>query len=95
MKKSDMNNQTTYLLCPNKLCTLFFDNTHMVICEENCPHQEELRKLILCQACKEIIILSGAHNSLYRVDHNCANGKKACNFQRMSGFYRLIHKFPD
>lgn len=94
MKKSEMDCETTYLLCPDKSCRLFFDKTQAIPCERMCPRQEQLRKIILCGGCQETIILPGAHSTISRVDHNCPTGCRAGNFQRMSGKYRLMYEMP-
>ena len=84
----------TYLLCPDKTCELFSQPTIPIPCESNCPCQDRLIRIIICQSCKQIIELAGDHSALCRVDHHCASGKIASNFQRLNGYYIRIFKKP-
>jgi hypothetical protein len=93
IKKSDTNDETTYILCPDPECELFFDVTRNIPCESDCPHIEKQIKIIKCH-CGELVELPGDHHMFRRVEHNCANGNTAWMFQRMSGKYRLIYERP-
>lgn len=94
MKRSEMRDDTTYILCPDKSCKLFFEPDCTIPCESECPKESEMKKLVLC-SCGEIVVLDGDHFSVLRVDHNCANGNTASNFCRMSGKYHLIYEVPE
>ncbi len=95
-KKSELENDVTYLLCPDRTCRLFYDTTRTIPCERNCPKQKELTKIIKCQACGELIELPGDHGLALRIDHKCDPQREgvAPNF-RMSGNYHLIYKRPE
>jgi len=95
LKKSDLKTDTTYLLCPDKSCELFLDPTRRCPCEEECPHQDELIKIIACINCNEPVELPGDHFAFARVDHLCPNGDTACNFQRMRGKYHRLFERPE
>jgi len=95
MGKIELRNDTTYLLCPDKNCKLFWDTSRRIPCESDCPMQNRLIKIIICKKCCEVIELPGNHSGLCRVDHNCPDGGGCMNInQRMSGKYELIYKKP-
>ena len=94
MKISEMDDDTTYLLCPDKKCKLFWDETQRMPCEDNCPRQDKLIKMIICRGCHGLIELPGNHHMICRVDHNCPDGRRVSNFHRMSGKYNLLYKKP-
>lgn len=95
MKRAKMEDDVTYLLCPDKTCKLFWDiNSRHVPCESRCPHQDKLIKMIICRRCHEIIELSGDHFSWCRIDHKCPDGGGCMNFEGMSGKYQLLYKKP-
>jgi hypothetical protein len=93
IKKAQMDDETTYFLCPDPKCDLFSDPVKFY-CESECPRIDELIKIIQCTNCKEPIELPGNHRSFQRVDHNCADGGRPSMFQRMSGKYRRIYERP-
>lgn len=93
IKKSDMNTETTYLLCPDRSCKLFFDPSKMW-CERDCPQEDDLVKIVQCHNCKEPIELEGNHHYFAHVTHECPDGRHPLMFQRMSGKYRLIYEKP-
>ena len=83
----------TILLCPDRNCTLFTKPNVLCPCERNCPHQEKLKKIVMC-GCGELVVLSGNHSCLCRVDHNCNDGMTRCTFVRMNGKYRRVFEMP-
>ena len=85
MKKTEMRTDTTYLLCPERRCVLFWDTNSPIPCESRCPFQDKLVKMIVCTGCHELIELPGNHNHLCRVDHDCLDGARISNFQRIGG----------
>ena len=93
IKKSDMNTETTYLLCPDRSCKLFFD-TNKEWCEQECPQKDDLVKIIQCHNCEEPIELPGDHHYIENVTHECSDGRHPLMFQRMSGRYCLIYEKP-
>jgi hypothetical protein len=86
IKKSEMNAETTYILCPDTECQLFFDTSRPLQCEDKCPRKDETKKIVKCFSCGELVELSGDHSWMRRVDCTCG----AQNFQRMSGKYYFI-----
>lgn len=94
IQKEDMNTDTTYLLCPDPTCKLFWDTSRFTPCESECPMQDKLIKMIRCR-CGEVIELPGDHSMLRRVDHEHGDGSRASNFQRMSGKYRIMYERPE
>ena len=93
IKKSKMEPGTTYLLCPDKSCDKFNRETGMIPCEYECPHQDELRKMILCPVCEDLIDLPGNHDPMQRIDHTCSNGKRP--FVIRSGPHEIIYEMPE
>jgi len=95
LKKSEMKIHVTYILCPDKTCQLFFDDTRRIPCENECPKQDTMKKIIICQNCQAMIELPGDYHMARRVDHKCPGSiGYAWNF-RMSGKYYLLHKKPE
>lgn len=94
IRKEDMNTDTTYLLCPDPTCKLFWDTNQFLPCEDRCPMQDQLIKMIRCQ-CGEVIELPGDHSMFRRVDHEHEDGSRASNFQRISGEYRIMYERPE
>src|SRR3989344_5213070 len=93
IQKSEMDTNTTYLLCPDRSCRLFFDPDREW-CETACPRKDVLVKIIQCVNCSEPIELSGDHHRYSSVTHECADGRHPLMFQRMSGRYCLIYERP-
>jgi hypothetical protein len=89
----DVKSDTTYLLCPDKTCTLFTKPTPIIPCEHGCPHQDKLIKIVKCP-CGELVELYGYHSQMQRVDHCCKNGNMGSTFARMSGKYERIFERP-
>jgi hypothetical protein len=86
IKQSEMDADTTYILCPDSECQLFFDTTRSLPCETDCPRKEDMKKIVKCFSCGELIELDGDHFGFRRVNCKCG----AWNFQRMSSKYQLI-----
>ena len=89
-KKSDMKEDITYILCPDPSCQLFFKPDCNIPCENNCPKQGEMKKIVFCR-CGRVIVLNGHHCWMQRVDCNDCG---ASLFFRMSGKYQLIYERP-
>lgn len=95
IKKSEVNRETTYILCPNPECQLFFKPNCTIPCEFQCPYESEMRKIVKCGGCDEIIVLDGDSSPMKRVDHDCRDGVTASTFARGSAKYQLIYKMPE
>ncbi|OGJ55049.1 hypothetical protein A3D11_02360 [Candidatus Peribacteria bacterium RIFCSPHIGHO2_02_FULL_49_16] len=92
--KEDMNTKTTYLLCPDHSCKLFFDAERFTPpCENHCPKEKELVKIIKC-LCGKLIDLPGDHSAFRRA----ACSDPTCGIrnlrQRCSGIYHLLYDRP-
>lgn len=72
MKKEKLSTEVTYIKCPDKDCQLWYDNK--IRCEYDCPQRNELKKLIKCWLCGEIIKLPINHSTMCRLEHQCFNG---------------------
>ena len=94
MKKSEMEEGATYLLCPDKKCRLFLDSSRRIPCEQACPRRDKLIKMLICHNCGNIIELPGDHNALCHISHACPDGRHALNF-RLNGRYYLLYKKPE
>jgi hypothetical protein len=92
-KKSEIQKDVTYLLCPDSSCKLFYEEGRTIPCEDKCPKEKDLVKIIKC-VCGELVELPGDYSVLRSVDHSCANGEIAGNF-RMTGSYVRIYKRPE
>lgn len=96
LKKSDLRNHITYLLCPDDSCKRFFDPNDKRACEYECPKQNDLVKIVVCRVCHDVIELPGSHNPFYPIDnkyHTCKDGKSPFGF-RPHNEYKLIYKRP-
>ena len=94
INKSDMEENVTYLLCPDKSGKLFWEEDKGIPCESECPHQDELVKIIRCHSCYEPIKLPGNHPQWENVLHIHEDGTRATSFARMSGKYALLYERP-
>jgi len=93
IRRSDMDTDTTYLLCPDSGCKGF--SASRFPCEDHCPKVKDLVKIIRCIGCGGVIELSGSHNGWARVDHHCPSDRVCMNLsQRMSGKYRRLYQRP-
>ena len=92
--KSDMDSNVNYVLCPDKDCKLFFASTKYMICEHECPKQDEKIIIVKCSFCDKLIELPGETSTLVTVSHSCKNGNTPTSFVRMSGKYQLIYEPP-
>ena len=95
IKRSDMKEDFNYILCPDPKCDLFYTSDPLTCEHGGCPHEEDMRKIIICGNCGEPIVLPGDHHFFRRVDHDCADGRHPCMFTRMSGKYRLIYGIDE
>ena len=93
-KISDLETGVTYLLCPEKSCKLFFDTSQNDRpCENRCPYQEKLRKIIKCLYCSDLIDLPGNYSMAQTVSHECENGNRPVMVRERT--YVRIYKRPQ
>jgi len=94
--KEDMETDTTYLLCPDQSCTLYWEKLDQWCpCESECPLQDQLIKMIRCH-CGEVVELRGDHFMCCSVGHPSPDGLggRCCSFARMTGKYHLLYERP-
>ncbi len=92
-KKSEIQKDVTYLLCPDSSCNLFMENDVPTLCERECPKEKDLVKIIKC-LCGGLVEIPGDYSILRNVPHHCASGAIAINF-RMNHSYVRIYKRPE
>jgi len=99
LKKSELKQDTLYIICPDNKCKLFWDTLdtkeHPLPCPQNCPQKNKLKYVVLCRQCGEIIILPNHFsNGLNHITHKCADER-----QPMWVYYykktRLLYKMPE
>jgi len=97
LKKSQLELDTNYYLCPDKNCGLFFDERFSTPpCEHHYPQEDKLEKMIVCPMCKEPICLPGNHCSFARVQHeDCPSGLESLVWTRMSTKCQIIYQKPN
>ena len=72
LKISQLEEDIIYLLCPNKTCNIFFDDSYKYTpCNHHCPMPDKLLKIVKCKICKDMIELPETYNSWQRIDHAC------------------------
>lgn len=78
LKKSELDKDTLYIICPDKKCKLFWETGKQPLpCPHECPKKDKLKYVVLCHQCKETIVLpSYFYNGLDHVTHQCANGMR-------------------
>jgi len=59
LKKSELEEKITYIVCPDLTCKLFFCETRTCPCIFECPMKEKERFLFLCPFCKGLIVHDG------------------------------------
>ena len=94
LKKSELEKDVNYILCPNKSCGLFWDERFTKACESHCPKKEKMEKMIACNNCNEPIYLPQDHMTSCTVNHKCGDGYNPLMFTRMSGKYHLLYQKP-
>jgi hypothetical protein len=89
-----VDKDTNYIVCPDRTCKLFWEKDCYIPCEFDCPKKTELKKVIRC-TCGELIILSGNHSPLQRVDHKHSDNAVVSLFYRMSGKYKIVYQTEE
>lgn len=75
-KVSQLEEDVIYILCPDKSCNKFFDDSYTYVpCTMHCPKMDDLEYLVSCKVCTEPVILPKTFNSWQRVDHQCDQHK--------------------
>jgi len=94
IKKSEMDRWTTYLLCPDKDCSIFSDKKNPIYhCEYECPRRDELVQIFRCKGCGEPVELPIDYSSARAVySHTCPNGRNLLLF--LPGFHVKIYERP-
>lgn len=97
LKKSELELDVNYILCPDRKCGLFYDEKFpSVACESYCPNKDKMQKMIVCPNCREPIYLPGNHSPAQRVQHeDCPSGVSPLIWTRMSNKYRILYGKPN
>ena len=82
IKKSEMDKDTGYILCPDKNCSVFaVEKNPLYHCQYECPKKNEQVKIFLCKECGEPIEVPIDYESFRRfTGHTCADGKTIMSF---------------
>jgi hypothetical protein len=91
--RSELKEGVTYLLCPDRKCDLFWDESVSTPCESDCPNVKDMRKIIYIEAEDQVVVLSGSHHLFKRVEFNTDDGRTPCYFRRGKE-YHLIYGMP-
>lgn len=95
LKKSELKEGITYIMCPDLTCKLFFCTTRVCPCISECPMKEKEKLIFLCTLCKEPIIHDGYFNPrLQRVSHECPDTGMHSTIFAMDNPLRLLYKIP-
>jgi hypothetical protein len=89
-KKSDLQRDVTYLLCPDSSCNVFDDDVN-ISCEEMCI---DVAKLVRCISCDEFIELPRGGSMGLRLDLECSAGHSMSRFDKDECYVR-IYKKPE
>lgn len=92
--EAEMDTDTTYIICPEKSCRLFWDTSQPVACDGHCPYQDRQQLIIICSACGEMVTLPEGHHVAQRIDHQCPDGSTGMSF-RMGRKYELMYEVPQ
>ena len=90
LKVSELKEDRTYILCPDRSCDLFWTKPGKTPCEADCPKQEQVVKIIPCFVCKEMIELPGDHHYWSGIDHKCKSYRL-----RTSTNYEILYEKPE
>ena len=93
LKYSDLEENITYLLCPDKNCDLFWKQNCTCICEYECPNVNDLKKILYIKHTNELIILNGDYSAFRTVDFKSKDGFSSIYF-RNSERHRIMHHMP-
>ncbi len=95
LKKSELKENITYIVCPDPTCKLFFCETRACPCILECPMREKEKLIFLCPLCREPIIHDGYFNPYFQhITHECTDtGRHPIIFATDNPF-RLLYKIP-
>ena len=82
---------STYVICPDRACRLFWDATRPCPCDGACPQEDKQKLMVLCAECKEPVYVGAGSRRYCRVDHAHGDGSVASTFARLSGKYFLLY----
>jgi hypothetical protein len=93
IKKSEMIEGSTYILCPDSNCEIFF--TPKKDCIYDCPHPKKAKQLDYCRFCNDFYENDIKHSEWERKRHLCKLfDKKLTSSKVGNGKYILIHDYP-
>lgn len=93
LKYSDLKEDITYLLCPDKTCDLFWKENCACPCEYDCPSVEDMKKILYVRDMENLLVLDGDFSSLQTVDYKTKDGCTRVHF-RNSDKHRIMYKMP-
>jgi hypothetical protein len=89
---SNMQEDTTYVVCPDRTCGLFWENDIGGVCENHCPKKDKRKLVVVCHDCESLLVLPDNHSCMQRLDHDCKN--MGCKFRLRSHTLQLMYKMP-
>ena len=98
MKKSEMRNGATYIICPNQSRKLFMDAARKCPCDGQCPQKDKEKLAILCPVCNKLIILDGDYSNWRRII--CTPSESGCGanlfraIESEESSYSLLYEVP-
>jgi len=93
IKKSEMNENLTYILCPDSNCEIFFDEKKF--CRLDCPYPEKAKQLDYCKMCNSIYENKINYSTWQRKEHKCNSSKfEATAIKFCNNKWILIHEYP-
>lgn len=93
LSTENMQEDTTYVVCPDRRCGLFWEPDLGGACEHYCPHQAKRKLVLVCHDCESLLVLHEGHSSMQRIDHDCSKG--GCKFRlRGSNPLQITYKMP-
>lgn len=94
LSTSNMREDITYVVCPDRKCGLFWEPDLGDVCECYCPHKAKRKLVLVCHDCESLLVLREGHSSMQRIDHDCSGG--SCKFRlRGSNTLQLTYKMPE
>ncbi|MEW6617152.1 MAG: hypothetical protein AB1333_01905 [Patescibacteria group bacterium] len=95
LKKSELKEGVTYIVCPDPMCKLFFCKTRRCPCISECPMKEKRKLIFLCPFCNDLIIHDGCFNPyIQHITHECVDTGMHPIFFAMDNPLRLLYEIP-
>ena len=91
-KKSDLNPDTLYFICPDPSCEAFYDTSRNLACNHECPRNDNLIKFRYCELCDQIIE-NDDFGGGFRIEHKCKDGDTVSMMD--ADTFGLVYKRPE